>query len=83
MDTWTFAGVPAVYHRPPADSTPTLIRTDRPGRLSRYHRGARLGSRLLMPEACNLDMAAAITDLGDVPIPAEAPDAAVCRRCFP
>jgi hypothetical protein len=81
MQTWS-APVVNVFYRPPAGSTPTLVRTDRPGRLSRYHRGAILDGELLIPEACNLTEAARITDLGNVLIPAGAPEAAICRRCF-
>lgn len=71
------------FYRPPTGSTPTLIRTDRKGRLSRYHRGATLAGDLLIPEACNLDSAASITDLGNVEVPAWVSPAAICRRCFP
>ena len=72
------------YYRPPVGSTPVLIRTERgKHRAQRYHLGARLADGpLLVPEACNLDMATAIVYLGNVPLPADALDTA-CRRCFP
>lgn len=85
MATWAFAAASNVYYRPPAGSRPTLIRTDRPNRPTRYHLGARLGDGpLLMPEACNLESALSLTDLGNVPLPTGAmTSGAACRRCFP
>lgn len=85
MAMLTMPVVGDVYYRPPAGSRPVLVRTDRPGRLTRYHRGAHVGDGpLLVPEACNLDVAASITDLGDVPLPRGAmSNGQACRRCFP
>jgi hypothetical protein len=76
---------PETYYRPPAGARQTLVRTDRPRRISRYHRGAHVGDGpLLVPEACNLDQAFKLTDLGDIQLPADAfRTGAACRRCFP
>lgn len=69
------------YYRAPAGSAPVLLRTDRPGRLARYHWGARLAGPLLTPEACNLDQARVEElppDFDFTGVRAEA----LCKRCF-
>jgi hypothetical protein len=71
---------PTTYYRPPAQSEPVLVRTERTKHLPRYHWAARLNGNLLTPEACNLDQAVALAVVPDV-----APDtrpSQLCARCF-
>lgn len=70
------------FHRPPAGAVIVPLRTDRAGRLSRYHAGARLGDGpLLIPEACNLDQAKSLVEVSEAETIGAAP-ALRCRRCY-
>lgn len=73
---------PRTYYRPPAHSTPVLIRTERAKHLPRYHWGARLGDNLLTPEACNLDQAVALAELPGRRVPDDTRPSQLCARCF-
>ena len=76
---------PPTYYRPPEQSRTILVRTERPGRIARYHLGAKIGDGpLMVPEACNLDQAVRLVDLGEsLGIPAaDWPAGSACRRCF-
>lgn len=71
------------YYKPPAGATIVLLQTSRPHRPSRLHRGARLEGLLLTPEACNLDQASKIEELGELGVVPFPGDVDRCDRCFP
>lgn len=75
--------IETTYYKPPQGATIVLLLSSRPHRPGRLHRGARLDGVLMTPEACNLDQARNVEELGElgaVPFPEEVDR---CDRCFP
>lgn len=72
------------YNKPPAGTIAVLLQTSRPGHPARLHRGARSGDVLMTPEACNLDQATNLVELGAMGEAVAIPDGSdLCERCFP
>lgn len=74
---------PATYYKPPTGAVAILLLASRRGRRSHLHQGARSSAVLMTPEACNLDQASQLDELGVLGEVMPPTDADACHRCFP